>query len=112
MALRAQRLQIASLVVADLTPHRRPDSQLSARADQLSLATLYLLDALGCALAFDVPELMDLHKEWLRAAMPARGVTAAALTEHRKAVARALGRALVDDAQPFQSLLARLEENE
>lgn len=110
LALRAQHLQIASLVVADLMPPRRPDAPVSARADQLSFATLYLLDALACALAFDVPELMEAHKEWLGAVMPARGVSAEALETHRKAVMRALQRALVDEADPFQSLLERLEE--
>ena len=112
MTLQTQRTKIASDVVAALTPARESDAERSARSQQISYATLYLVDALACALAFDAPELMDLDRDWLKEAMPTRAVSAQALTQHRDAVARILGRTLSnDDARPFKTLLARMEEN-
>lgn len=111
-ALRARRLKIAGEVVAELTPSRGSDADRSTRSEQLSYGTLYLVDALSCALAFDVPELMDLHREWLNEAMPPHAVSSQALAEHRKAIARVLGKALaVEDVRQFQPLLSRMGED-
>ncbi len=112
MTLQTRRVKIAGDVVAALTPARASDAERSARSQQISYATLYLVDALACALAFDVPELMDLHRDWLKEAMPARAVSAQALTQHREAITRVLGHTLsTDDARQFKALLARMEEN-
>lgn len=112
-ALRARRLQIAGEVVAELTQARASNADRRMHPEQLSFATLYLVDALSCALAFDVPELMDWHREWLKEAMPPRAVSAQALAEHRKAMAHVLGKALVsEDARQFQPLLSRMEGDE
>jgi hypothetical protein len=55
---------------------------------------------------------MDLHREWLKEAMPARAVSAQALTQHRAAITRVLGHTLsIDDARLFKVLLARMEKN-
>lgn len=111
--LRARRLEIAGEVVAELMPARGSNAERSTRSEQLSYATLYLLDALSCALAFDVPELMDRHREWLKEAMPPRAVSAQALAEHRKTIARVLGKALAaEDGRQFQPLLSRMEGDE
>lgn len=112
-AMRARRLQIAGEVVAELTPARGSNADRRPHSDQLSYATLYLVDALSCALAFDVPELIDWHREWLKEAMPPRAVSTQALAEHRKAIAHVLGKALTsEDARQFQPLLARMGEDE
>lgn len=71
--LQALRLRIAGEVVGELVavapkPHPTWD------ALQLNAATFFLIDALACALAFDVPELIDWQREWLGAAMPSRSV--------------------------------------
>jgi DNA-binding transcriptional MerR regulator/methylmalonyl-CoA mutase cobalamin-binding subunit len=112
-ALRAQRLKIAGEVVAELTQARGSSADRRIYSEQLSFATLYLVDALSCALAFDVPELMDWHREWLKEAMPLRAVSAQALAEHRKAIARVLAKALgAEGGRQFQPLLSRMEGDE
>lgn len=113
MALRARRLQIASEVVAELTPARASNAERSTHSQQLSYATLYLVDTLSCALAFDVPELMNLHREWLKEAMPPRAVSARALAEHRETLTRVLAKALAsEDGRQFTLLLSRMEGDE
>ncbi len=110
-ALRAQRLKIAGAIVAELLPPHAPSARLGAVAERLNFGTLYLLDTLACALAFDVPELMELHKEWLQDAMPTLGIAPEAVKAQRKAAARVLTRALGEESQPFNPLLSRLDED-
>lgn len=48
----------------------------------MNYATLFLIDSLLCALAFDVPELMDLQNRWLKEAMPPRSVMPELIGKH------------------------------
>jgi len=95
-------------------------SMLSARHARLSgefsgilgFATLFLIDAVACALAFDLPELMDAQADWLRELLPPRAVNPALLLEHLSAFEQAAGGILnkVTHAQA-RALLARMRES-
>jgi DNA-binding transcriptional MerR regulator len=79
--LHVQRLGIAGEVVAGFIStlprtHRKWDTS------DVNYATLFLIDSLLCALAFDVPELMDLQNRWLKEAMPPRSVMPELIGKH------------------------------
>ncbi len=79
--LQAHRLKIAGDVAEEFMagvskPHR------GWKASDINYATLFLMDALSCALAFDVPDLMDLEHAWLREAMPPRLVSSSIIAKH------------------------------
>jgi DNA-binding transcriptional MerR regulator len=112
LALQSLRWRIASDTVAAMMPARLSDIHRNEISQQVSYATLYLTDALACALAFDVPELMDLHRTWLEQAMPVRSVSPQMLAKHRQLYARAIEKSLTsDEMRQCQPLLARLAEN-
>lgn len=83
MSLQSARLKLGWQTIEHFAS-ARPRTKKSRReldAQALSIPTLFLIDALSCALAFDVPELIDAQGFWLTQAMPPRGVTAS-LREH------------------------------
>ena len=95
-----------------MMPHRLSEIQRSEMSQQVSYSTLYLTDALVCALAFEVPELMDLHRSWLEQAMPVRAVSPQVLAKHRQVYAEALAQTLSQDEMKYcQPLIDRLAEN-
>ena len=63
--LRAQRLGIADKVASELFK-AFPNLSLKGGTSHLNKVTLSMVDSLSCALAFDVPDLMDEHS-WLAA---------------------------------------------
>jgi DNA-binding transcriptional MerR regulator len=112
LTLKSERLRIASDTVDAMMPNRLSEMQRSEMSQQVSYSTLYLTDALVCALAFDVPELMDLHRAWLEQAMPVRAVSTQVLAKHRQVYAQALGKTLSQDEMEYcQPLIDRLVEN-
>ena len=71
--LQAQRLGIAGAVVAEFIA-TSPKAHRPWDTAPVNDATLFLIDSLACALAFDVPDLMDLQHQWLKEALPPRSV--------------------------------------
>lgn len=81
-ALQAQRLKIAGDVVSDFMGTLSPSLQRKWDAANINFATLFLMDALACAVAFGVPDLMDWEYHWLEEAMPPRSVSAFLIAQH------------------------------
>ena len=109
-SLQAQRFRITGDATAKFMAHLPARVLRAWSLQDLNYATLYLVDALACALAFDVPELIDMQKAWLQAAMPPREVPAQLIAKHLAIFARVLDKTLAaDQARQFKSLLARLE---
>ncbi len=105
----ALRLRVAGDAVGELAA-LAPMPYPTWDAVQLSAATVFLIDSLACALAFDVPELMDLQRHWLAAAMPARSVPPQLIDHYLDIVNRVLQKQLTKEhAQPFVPLLERLK---
>jgi hypothetical protein len=111
-SLQVQRLKIAGQVVAELialTSKAHPNWD----ALQLNAATLFLLDSLACALAFDVPDLMDMQHKWLNAAMPPRAVSAQLIDRYLQNVEAALHKHLTQEHYRFfPPLLERLKHQQ
>ncbi|MCA1554210.1 MAG: cobalamin B12-binding domain-containing protein, partial [Chloroflexi bacterium] len=109
MALDAQRLAVASHTVAQLRNGSRRPRILSTTT--LSRATMFLLDVLTSALAFDAPDLMESEGQWLNAAMTPRVVPTAVLQMHVDATRQAIERTLeAGEAKLAAQMLARLRE--
>ncbi|MCA1554228.1 MAG: MerR family transcriptional regulator [Chloroflexi bacterium] len=108
-ALDAERLAVASQTVAHMRHGSRKASTPSAAT--LIRVTLFLLDGLASALAFDVPELMTSEGQWLNAAMPPRVVRPAMLRMHVDATRQAIERTLdPSEAKLAVALLGRLRD--
>jgi DNA-binding transcriptional MerR regulator len=107
-ALRAQRLKIAGDTVARLGAAWPPKWDVA----DLSHATMFLIDALFCALAFDVPELMNAERAWLDEMMPARAAPAELLDQHIETFARVLSKALPPEHNRlYQPLVERMKNH-
>ena len=89
--LRAQRLKIAGDTVARFMATLPSNLQRKWNATDINYATLFLVDALSSALAFDAPELMDSERAWLNEAMPPRAVHSELIVKHVETFARVLG---------------------
>ncbi len=110
-ALRAQRFKIASEVVAQLLAGAPMSTRRGWQAADLNYATLYLLDALSCALVFAVPELMDVQKAWLEEAMLPRQVSPQLIRKHIEMVGRELQKNLTpEEGELAYPLLERLAD--
>ena len=107
-ALQAQRLKIAGEAAMQFMSGLRPGTQRTWTAHDVNHATLFLVDALSSALAFDVPELMDLERGWLKAAMPPRNVSPQLIAQHLETFAHILDNVLADQARIFKPLLERM----
>ncbi|MBM3128183.1 MAG: MerR family transcriptional regulator [Chloroflexi bacterium] len=109
-ALRAQRLKLAGDTVARFMAALSPNLQPKWNVTDLNRATLFLADALVCALAFDAPELMDAERAWLDEMMPSRAVTAELLDKHIETFARVLAKAFPQEQNRlYQPLVARIK---
>lgn len=109
-ALRAQRLKIAGDTVARFMA-TLPSNHRKWNVNDVNWATLFLVDALTAALAFDVPELMDREREWLHQAMPPRAVPRGLIQKHLDIFARGLERIFSQDRNRlYQPLLARMKD--
>ncbi len=104
--LQIERLRIAGETIAQSGP-RIPEHWRA----ELGRATLFLVDALLSALAFDAPEIMDAQRLWLEQAMPPRHVAPPLIARHLAVFRRVLGDVLsTESAGPFQPLLERMEQ--
>ena len=107
-ALEARRLRIAGEVAAEFTAilpraHRQWD------AAQVNFSTLFLIDSLACALAFDAAELIDAQRQWLHAAMPPRSVTPPLIARHLQIFASALRKTFTkEQMRLFEPLAERM----
>ena len=78
----------------------------------MNYATLFLIDALSGALAFEVPELMDELQQWLKDAMPSRAVMPQAIGKHLNVFERTLNQMLSKEhAQVVAPLLERMKNH-
>ncbi len=93
-ALQQRRLEIAGDTAADFMAALPADVPRKWDLGDLDAATLFMIDTLSCALAFDVPELVDLQRQWLQKAMPPRAVSASLIVEHLRIFEGVLGRLL------------------
>jgi DNA-binding transcriptional MerR regulator len=91
-ALCAQRLKIAGDTVARFMATLPSNLQRKWNATDINSATLFLVDALSSALAFDAPESMDSERVWLHEAMPPRAVHYDLVAKHLQMFASVLVR--------------------
>lgn len=112
----AQALQQERLDVAAKTIHRFAELPEQPRWGRqmhvLSIPTLFLVDALSSALAFDLPELMDRQGAWLRGLLVARGIELETLDRYlgvfEKISARTLSRTV---SASVKELMHRFESS-
>jgi DNA-binding transcriptional MerR regulator len=110
-ALQVHRLQVTGETVARFLERMPSQAPRTWGEGDLSFATLFLIDALACAYAFDAPELMDVQRTWLNTILLSRDVAPPLIRMHREIFARVLTRAIgKEDAEQFKRLLARMEE--
>lgn len=81
LQLEAARLRIAGYTVQQYMHHvgRMPVAARNELEHSLSYAALFLTDVLVSALAFDAPQLMELHGTWANEFMPAHEISMASL---------------------------------
>jgi len=109
-ALYARRLEIAGETVARFFATLAPNHHRTWNVNDINFATLFLIDAVTCALAFGVPELMDTERAWLDEMMPSRAVPAELVTQHLETFARVLGQSFSKGHnQLYQSLIERMK---
>lgn len=110
-ALRAQRLKIAGDTAARFIATLAPNHSRTWNANDINFATLFLVDAVTCALAFNVPELMDTERAWLNEMLPPRAVSAKLITRHLETFARVLGQLFPKEQNRlYQPLVARMTD--
>jgi methanogenic corrinoid protein MtbC1 len=107
LMLREFRFKIASETCAQLADYARG---WGFGPETLSHPTLYLIDTLACAIAYDAPALMDAQNEWLGEAMPPRRVKPQMLSKHLQVFRRTVQKNLDGSmAQSINELLDRLK---
>lgn len=110
-ALQAQRFRAAAETIAEFTAGLTPGARRRWPPERFDEPTLYLIDTLVCALAFEVPELVDLQRNWLKNALPPREVATVLVVRHLKVFGRTLAKILGrDSAALYYPLLERLED--
>lgn len=109
-ALRAQRLKIASDTAERFFATLAPSHTRAWNAHNINFATLFLVDAVACALAFDVPELIDTERAWLDEMMLRRAVPKELLTKHLDTFARVLAESFSKEQNRlYQPLVVRMK---
>ena len=109
--LQQQRLGIAGEVVTEFMASS-PKAHRTWDTAHVNEATLFLIDSLACALAFDVPDLMDLQHQWLKEAMPPRAVTSALIGKHLQIFDRVLNKKFSkEQLRLFTPLIERLKNH-
>lgn len=105
-ALEEYRLKIAGDTAVQLTTLSR-----HPQARGMSYGMLNLVDTLACALAFDVPELMEHQGTWLKEFMTSRAIKSEWVSRSLEAFARATEKSLNADAvRLVRPLLERLHD--
>jgi hypothetical protein len=109
--LQTQRLQIAGDVAAEFT-FALPKAQRKWDAAQMNYATLFLIDSLAGALAFDAAELMDSQRQWLAEAMPPRSVMPELIDRHLRIFERVLSKTFTNgQMRLFEPLIERVKDS-
>jgi DNA-binding transcriptional MerR regulator len=108
--LSARRLHVAGTTTTHFIAMLPPNLQRKWNANDVNTATLFLVDALSAALAFDVPELMDAERAWLDEMMPSRAVPAELIDKHIETFTRVLSKALPPEHNRLvQPLVTRMK---
>lgn len=108
-SLQQQRVGIAGEVTATFIA-TLPKAHRQWDATRINHATLFLIDALACALAFDVPDL-DAQRHWLDDAMPPHAVTPQLIAKHSEIYANVLKKSLTkEQMRLFEPLLERMKD--
>ena len=110
-ALQAQRFALTTETVSKLMANVSTKHRRIMNLEEVHTATLYLVDSLTSALAFDAPAIIDLDRAWLAQAMPPRAVSSELIARHIEIFARALERTLGEPARQFKPLIARLQDD-
>lgn len=92
--LHAERLKVAAQTIVEFATGLAAGAQRNWSPARLNVPTLHLVDTLTCALAFDVPELMDAQGTWLQNALPLRGVAGPLVRRHVQALDHVLDKTL------------------
>ncbi len=87
LTLQDRRLRLADATLTGLGEPSR--SGIPTPRYAMVDPTLFLIDALSSALAFDVSELMDLQGAWIRDLLTAHGINPQVLSQHLDSFARA-----------------------
>ena len=78
----------------------------------INFATLFLIDTLTCALAFDVAELMDVQGQWLSEALRPRFVIPQLIGPHLQIFQNVLNQTFAkEELRLFEPLLARMKHH-
>jgi hypothetical protein len=110
--LRSQRLSLCSETIRRLASSVQSTSTVRALyAQSLAAPILFLTDALTSALAFDLPELMDMHGQWMNQTLPSSDIKPEMITKYLKTFAQ-VAENLFDErtARQIQPLVTRLQE--
>jgi hypothetical protein len=95
--------------IRHLASERTNKLQRRLDAQELTMPTLFLIDALSSALAFEVPDLMNAQRFWLTQVMPPHGVNAQLINRYLDSFTRAAKHSLEPDtAQQVAGLIERL----
>jgi hypothetical protein len=101
------RLKIAADTAVQLTPLVK-----HPQARGMTYGMLNLVDSLACALAFDVPELMERQGTWLKEFMTSRAIKGEWFSRSLEAFARTTENSLSADAVKLvRPLLERLHDS-
>jgi hypothetical protein len=85
---------------------------MPAAPSAINFATLFLVDAVTSALAFDVPELMDTEHAWLNEMMRQRAVPTELLAKHLDTFVRVLRQSFSKEHHRlYQPLVARMNNS-
>lgn len=107
--LQNARLKLCSETIEQLASERAIKSQRRSATQELTIPTLFLIDALSSALAFQVRDLVDAQRFWLTQAMPPHGVSAQLINLYLDSFTRAAKHSLEPDtARQVTGLIERL----
>lgn len=107
--LQSARLKLGWETIEHLASERTNKSQRWLDAQGLTMPTLFLIDALSSALAFQVPDLVDAQRFWLTQVMPPHGVSAQLINLYLDSFTRAAKHSLEQDtAQQVAGLIEHL----
>lgn len=109
-ALRARRLELASDTAARFFALLTPPQARAWTVPDINFATLFLIDTITCALAFDVPELMNAERSWGDQMMLERGVPKELVEKYCDTLAHVLTESFSKEKNHlYQPLIARIK---
>jgi hypothetical protein len=109
-SIQTQRLKIAGETVRLLMSSIDAKKHRTWDATNLNQATLFLIDALACALAFGAPDLIDAQRVRLTQAMPPRAVAPTLIDQHLGIFERVLNNMMTkDQARLYAPLIERMK---